>query len=69
MNLRENSEDYNYLYDGKGNVMVIIKESDESEAQAYRYDIFGKPLTKTTSFDQPYRFSTKRYDDQTGLSY
>jgi RHS repeat-associated protein len=69
LNLKQNSQDYSYLYDGRGNVMNVVKDSDESIAASYRYDIFRKPLKKTGTFDQPYRFSTKRYDEQTGLSY
>jgi RHS repeat-associated protein len=49
--------------------MNVVKDIDESIAASYRYDIFGKPLKKTGTFDQPSRFSTKRYDEATGLSY
>jgi RHS repeat-associated protein len=69
LNLKQNDQDYSYLYDGTGNVMNVVKDIDESIVASYRYDIFGKPLKKTGTFDQPYRFSTKRYDEATGLSY
>jgi RHS repeat-associated protein len=66
LNLREGGSDYSYLYDGKGNVMALI-DSTESIVASYRYDAFGKLLKETGTFDQPFRFSTKRYDDQAGL--
>ena len=38
-------------------------------AAAYAYDVFGNLLSKSGTLEQPYRFSTKQYDDKTGLSY
>jgi RHS repeat-associated protein len=68
LNLRENGNDNSYLYDGKGNVMALL-DSTESMVASYRYDVFGNLLKKTGTLDQPFRFSTKRYDDQTGSYY
>ncbi len=34
---------------------------------AYRYDPFGTLLAKTGTFDQPFQFSTKRYDARIGM--
>jgi RHS repeat-associated protein len=58
--------DYAYLYDGKGNVAAVI-DSSQAVVAAYRYAPFGKLLVKTGSLTQPFGFSTKRYDEQTGL--
>lgn len=66
LNLKQNNADYSYLYDGKGNVMSLI-DSSQNVVASYRYDVFGKPLKKTGTLDQPFRFSTKQYDEQTGL--
>jgi len=44
-------------------------DSSQSVAAAYRYAPFGKLLAKTGSLTQPFGFSTKRYDEQTGLIY
>ncbi len=38
-------------------------------AADYRYDPFGKLLAKTGALDQPFQFSTKRFDERSGLSY
>jgi RHS repeat-associated protein len=60
---------YSYLYDGKGNVTALL-DGTGNVAQTYQYDPFGVPMMKTNVFlNQPMRFSTKPYDEQTGLSY
>jgi RHS repeat-associated protein len=38
-------------------------------AAAYRYDAFGRLLAKSGRLEQPFQFSTKRYDEGTGLNY
>lgn len=68
LNLRQGGQDYFYLYDGKGNVAAILDNS-QSVAAGYAYDPFGILLSKTGSLKQPYQFSTKSYDEKTGLSY
>jgi RHS repeat-associated protein len=56
LNLKQGGLDYNYLYDGKGNVSALIN-SAQSVVASY------------ASIDQSYMFSTKPYDPKTGLSY
>ncbi len=68
LNLRKSGLDYAYLYDGKGNVEAVL-DWERNMAAAYRYDPFGKLLTKTGALDQPFQFSTKRIDALTGLVY
>lgn len=58
---------YDYLYDGKGNVAGLVNQAG-ALVTAYRYDTFGILKAKTGTLDQPYRFSTKYYDEETGLS-
>ena len=67
LSMRQNGEDYFYLYDGKGNVTTVL-DSSQTVVALYRYDAFGRLINKTALIDQPYRFSTKRYDAGTGLS-
>jgi RHS repeat-associated protein len=67
LNLNQGGQDYSYLYDGKGNVMGLI-DSAEAVQASYRYDVFGNLKEKTGTIDQPFQFSTKRYDEMTGLS-
>ncbi len=59
-------QNYAYLYDGKGNVEAMLDNS-ESVVAAYRYDPFGKLLAKTGSLEQPFGFSTKRYNAPVGM--
>jgi RHS repeat-associated protein len=68
LNVKQGGQNYSYLYDGKGNVTALI-DSYETTTVTYTYDAFGNLMVKTGSLDQPFQFSTKRYDSQTGLSY
>jgi RHS repeat-associated protein len=68
LNITQGGEDYSYLYDGKGNVTALI-DSFQTISATYTYDTFGNLMAKTGTLDQPYQFSTKPYDEKTGLSY
>jgi RHS repeat-associated protein len=68
LNVKQSGQNYSYLYDGKGNVSALI-DSSETVAATYTYDAFGNLMVKTGSLDQPFQFSTKRFDSQTGLVY
>jgi uncharacterized protein RhaS with RHS repeats len=68
LNLKQGGQDYAYLYDGKGNVAAVL-DASQAVVAAYRYAPFGKLLAQTGSLTQPFGFSTKRYDTQTGLIY
>ena len=68
LNLKQAEQDYSYLYDGKGNVTSLL-DSSESVVATYAYDTFGNLMSSTGGVDQPFRFSTKRYDESLGISY
>jgi RHS repeat-associated protein len=68
LNFKQAGQNYSYLYDGKGNVTSLI-DSSQSIAAAYTYDTFGGLMSKTSSLNQSVQFSTKNYDEKTGLSY
>jgi RHS repeat-associated protein len=68
LNLKQGGQDYLYLYDGKGNVTALI-DSSQNVAATYTYDTFGNLMSKTGTLNQPFQFSTKKYDEKTGLSY
>jgi RHS repeat-associated protein len=68
LSVRQAGQDYAYLYDGKGNVMGLV-DGTESPVVTYRYSPFGVLLQKAGTLDQEFRFSTKRCDEGTGLSY
>lgn len=66
--LTQGGQDYFYLYDGKGNVAALVNNA-QAVVAAYTYDAFGGRLARTGTVDQPYQFSTKPFDESTGLSY
>ena len=59
------------VYDGNGNVMVLISAFDGSLVAQYEYGPFAEPLRATgpLAADNPFRFSTKYTDSETGLVY
>lgn len=68
LDLHFGSNNYAYLYDGKGNVSALLNNSQDVVA-SYTYDTFGNLMSKTGTLDQPFKFSTKIYDEKVGLSY
>ena len=54
----QNGPQYEYLYDGKGNVSSVI-DANQNIAASYAYNPFGRLLAKSGTLDQPYMFSTK----------
>lgn len=45
-----------------------MTDTTQTPVVAYAYDPFGVKMKQIGTFDQPYQFSTKPYDLQTGLS-
>lgn len=68
LTMRQSGLDYDYLYDGKGNVSRII-DGAQAVVATYRYDSFGNLKVASGSLDQPFQFSTKRYFADLGLNY
>jgi RHS repeat-associated protein len=56
------------VYDGNGNVERVVTETGEVSAR-YEYGPFGEEITRRGVGAQPYRFSTKYHDEETGLLY
>jgi len=56
-------------YDGNGNVWNLVSASTGTETARYEYGPFGEPLrlTGVAAGSNPFRFSTKRTEDGTGL--
>jgi RHS repeat-associated protein len=68
LHLTQGGANYSYFYDGKGNVTEVLNSTGAVVA-LYQYEPFGRRLSQTGNLAQPMQFSTKVYDDQTGLSY
>ena len=71
LNLNQLGVHHSYLYDGKGNVTTLLDGGTAQVAKTYQYDPFGRLMAVTGDPDlsQPMQFSTKPYDEKTGLSY
>ena len=59
---------YYYLYDANGNVTQLVNAADGSIAAHYEYDPFGNFTAKSGPYADanPFRFSTKYFDADTG---
>ena len=68
--IREGSESHLPAFDGNGNVMALVKASDQSISARYEYGPFGEMLVvEENGVANPFRFSTKYLDSETGLYY
>jgi RHS repeat-associated protein len=58
-------------YDGNGNVIALVNASDGEVSAVYEYGPFGEPIRATGTLAEvnPFRFSTKYQDDETGWLY
>ena len=67
----DGSEDYLYFYDANGNVGQLIAASDGSIEAKYEYDPYGNVIASDGDYaeENPFRFSTKYWDDETGFGY
>ncbi|MCP4396038.1 MAG: RHS repeat-associated core domain-containing protein [bacterium] len=65
------SGSYLYVYDANGNVGQLVDAADGAIAAHYEYDPFGKLLAASgpEADKNPFRFSTKYFDAETGLYY
>lgn len=62
---------FNPAYDGNGNLMALTRTDTGKMVAAYEYDPFGNVLRASGAYakENPFRFSGKYYDTETGLSY
>jgi len=56
-----------YHFDGLGSVIALSDENTDI-VERYSYDVFGEP-NRTSDVNNPYMFTGRRYDDETGLYY
>jgi RHS repeat-associated protein len=66
-----NAGTYFYCYDGNGNVMALVNAANGNIAAQYEYGPFGELLRATGPIApvNPFQFSTKCDDNETGLAY
>jgi RHS repeat-associated protein len=58
-------------YDGNGNIIALVNAADGTLAASFEYDPFGNTIKATgaAANAQPFGFSTKYTDTETGLCY
>jgi len=59
--------DYYYHFDGLGSV-VALSDGNGNIVERYSYDVFGEP-NRISGINNPYMFTGRRYDTETGLYY
>lgn len=66
-----NAGTYFYCYDGNGNVAALVSAANGTVVARYEYGPFGELLRATGSLSllNPFRFSTKFCDDESGIYY
>ena len=59
---------YYYHYDGLGSV-VALSDSAGDTVQTYEYSIYGQVAAEDPDHPNPYMFTARRFDVETGLYY
>ena len=59
---------YNVRTDGKGNV-TEVRRTNGTVVGSYSYAPYGRQLTQTNTYRQPFRFQSKLYQAQSGFVY
>jgi len=59
---------YYYHYDGLGSVVASSDSSGDS-CQSYEYSVFGQVVAEDPNHPNPYLFTGRRFDIETGLYY
>ncbi len=68
ISIEVNGTKYYYLYNGQGSVTELIN-ADEEVVNKYRYTPFGSPRLKVESVYNPYEYTGRRLDEETGQYY
>jgi RHS repeat-associated protein len=66
LSMERNSNTYFYHYDGLGSVAEITNSAG-SVSENYTYDAFGMPSVTTSSIGNPYRFTGREFDEESGI--
>ncbi len=68
ISIKVNGTKYYYLYNGQGSVTELIN-ADEEVVNKYRYTPFGSPRLKIETVYNPYQYTGRRLDEETGQYY
>ena len=67
LTMTRGGQTYYYFHDGLGSVTDLAKNTGEL-VESYQYDVYGQPTTPST-VGNPYLFTGREYDSETGLYY
>jgi len=68
IDVADNNKAYYYHFDGLGSV-VALSNSNGDSCQSYEYSIYGQVAASDPSHPNPYMFTGRRFDIETGLYY
>ena len=68
LSIEKNGEVYYYHADGLGSI-VALTDGGGKVAQSYEYGAFGGLHDRMNAIKQPYAFTGREYDSETGLYY
>ncbi|MEM1282281.1 MAG: RHS repeat-associated core domain-containing protein [Chlamydiota bacterium] len=57
------------LHDHNGNVVTLVDADKGEVAECYRYSAYGEELVDTSGSKNPWRFSSKRVDEETQMVF
>jgi len=66
IDVADNNAVYYYHFDGLGPV-IALSDSGANVVERYSYDVFGEP-NRVSDVNNPYLFTGRRYDSETGLA-
>ncbi|MBF0197680.1 MAG: RHS repeat-associated core domain-containing protein, partial [Planctomycetes bacterium] len=69
MTVASTGQTYFYCYDGNGNVTGLVEASTGDMVVEYEYSPFGEVISDGGDIVNPFRWSTKYEDFETGLNY
>ena len=64
----DKGEKLNYFFNGSGDIVMLVNTAGVKKAE-YRYDVFGNPLENVGKVDNPYRYASYQYDEETDMYY
>jgi RHS repeat-associated protein len=68
ISMRRGADSYYYLSDGLGSI-TSLADSTEAAVNTYEYDSFGNVVNKTGATVNPYGYTGRRLDNESGLMY
>jgi RHS repeat-associated protein len=66
LTMTRSGQTYYYHHDGLGSVTEIT-DSTGAVVENYTYDVYGQPSITTSLIGNPYRFTGREYDEESGL--